>query len=158
MQLRAIFLSVVPILFASFALAEDHSTVNVVFVVPSDPSMNLNVAGERAVAMVGNVMLPVDSIRPISISIDDEFVSHALVGAYGVKPVFVLPSGSHEFSFTCEGFRPTSARLEVLGNGSEQFLIVKMIPQTPRSDSPEQPKEHEQPKKPGRNAAPEIKP
>ena len=152
MRRLAIFLSLFPILFASVALAEDHSTVNVVFVVPSNPSMSLNVGGERAVAMVGNAMLPVDSIRPISISIDDEFVGHALVGAYSIKPVFMLPSGSHEFSFTCEGFRPASAHLEVLGNGSQQFLIVKMIPEAPRSDSPEQAVE------PGKEPAPAIKP
>ncbi len=153
MPLRAVLaLFLVSTFLTSVTLAEDHSTVSVVFVVPSDQSMNLNAGGERAVALVGNVMLPVDSIRPISISIDDEFVGHALVGAYDVKPVFVLPSGAHEFSFTCEGFRPASTRLEVLGNGSQQFLIVKLIPEAPRSDSAEQSKGS------GRDAAAAIKP
>jgi hypothetical protein len=141
MQLRAVLaLFLVSTLLTSLTLAEDHSTVSLVFVVPSEPKMNINEGGERAVALVGNVMLPVDSIRPISISIDDKFVGHALVGPYNVKPVFMLPSGSHEFSFTCEGFRPTSARLEVLGNGSQQFLIVKMTPETPSSKSTDQSK------------------
>ena len=142
MHRHATLLLLVPTLFASVSFAEDHSTVNVVFVVPSDQATTLNAGGERStVAMVGNVVLPLDSIRPISISIDDEFVGHALVGAYNVKPVFVLPSGTHEFSFTCEGFVSTSAGLEVLGNGSQQYLIVRMIPERSHTGPPEQSQE-----------------
>jgi hypothetical protein len=79
-------------------------------------------------AVVGNIVLPIQSINPISISIDGEFVGHAMTGFAGIKPVYVLPHGKHKFEFSCEGFRTSKSELTVIGTGSKQYLIVKLEP------------------------------
>lgn len=118
--------------FSNFAFGDqtvptDHSSVHIVFVVPNAPAngFNRNVPQTR----IGNLVVPVDSIRPISIQIDKEFVGHAMVGYSDIKPVFVLPIGTHEFQFACDGYKSSSVKLKVVGNGSTQYLIVRMAKQ-----------------------------
>jgi len=105
----------------------EHATVHIVFLVPIEPPSQTP-QGSVPQAHVGDIVLPIQSIHPISISIDGEFVGHALTGFAGVKPVFVLPHGKHKFEFTCEGFKSTKSELTVIGTGSKQFLIVKLEP------------------------------
>jgi hypothetical protein len=104
----------------------DHSSVHLVFVMrheappkPGDPA---------ATARVGNMLVPTHSIRPVSIKIDDEFVGHAMTGYTSVQPVYVLQSGTYRFEFSCDGFQAVSTNLKVVGTGSKQFLVVKMLP------------------------------
>ena len=109
-----------------------HATVHFVFVVPSEtPAPDLQGSGPQA--LVGDLILPIQSIRPISISIDGEFVGHALTGFAGIKPVYVLPHGRHKFEFACEGFKSSKSDLTVIGTGSKQYLIVKLEPDTTAS-------------------------
>lgn len=130
---------VIPSLVPTFAYADapvpnNHSTVQIVFVVPFE-TPSLGGMGEggaiaKAVprAVVGDMVLPIDSIHPISISIDGEFVGHSMHGTHGTKPVFVLPSGQHKFEFTCDIFNTAKVDLKVIGTGSKQYLIVKLFP------------------------------
>jgi hypothetical protein len=127
----------------------DHSTVHILFVVPYEmPDMGgmggpdgIIEGGAQAKAVpravVGDMVLPIDSIHPISISIDGEFVGHSLTGTSGIKPVFVLPSGQHKFEFTCDIFKTTKADLKVVGTGSKQYLIVKLLPETTKDKVPQ---------------------
>lgn len=110
---------VIPLFVSTFACADapvpnDHSTVQILFVVPFEtPDMGGmgGIGGDGATtkivprAVAGDLVLPIDSIHPISISIDGEFVGHSMHGTHGTKPVFVLPSGQHKFEFTCDIFK-----------------------------------------------------
>lgn len=78
-----------------------HATVHIVFLLPIEPPSQTP-QGSAPQAQVGDIVLPIQSIHPISISIDGEFVGHALTGFNGVKPVYVLPHGKHKFEFACE--------------------------------------------------------
>ena len=108
----------------------NHSIVNLVFVaaaLPHNHGMGMRMGGPQvAQARIGDIIMPVDQISPISISIDGEFVGHALVGIASITPTFVLKVGTHEFSFSCDGYLPVSMKLKVIGTGSEQYLIVRM--------------------------------
>ena len=104
-----------------------HATVHIVFLLPIEPPSQTP-QGSVPQAHVGDIVLPIQSIHPISISIDGEFVGHALTGFNGVKPVYVLPHGKHKFEFACEGFKSTKSELTVIGTGSKQYLIVKLEP------------------------------
>lgn len=149
-------LTVVAILFASSLahadnpVPNDHSTVHIVFVVPYEmPEMGGGLVGGGAQAkavpraVVGDMVLPIESIHPISISIDGEFVGHSMAGTNGIKPVFVLPSGQHKFEFTCDIFKKAKADLRVIGTGSKQYLIVKLLPEASK-DKDAQPTEQAQ--------------
>ena len=149
-------LTVVATLFASsLARADtpvpnDHSTVHILFVVPYEMpdtgGMGGGIVGGGAQAkaipraVVGDMVLPIESIHPISISIDVEFVGHSMTGTNSIRPVFVLPSGQHKFEFTCDVFKKTKADLRVIGTGSKQYLIVKLLTETSK-DKDAQPAE-----------------
>jgi len=120
----------------------DHSTVHIVFIAPLANQIKQVPGGNSLpMAYVGDLVVPIDSILPVSISIDGEFVGHAMFGAfYDVNPVFLLPRGSHKFTFSCVGFKTTSAKLRVLGTGSKQYLVVKLQANTSDSDNATKPK------------------
>ncbi|GAA4459716.1 hypothetical protein [Novipirellula rosea] len=84
------------------------------------------VGAQKPMARVGNLFLPADEIRPIRITIDGDFVGHAMVGPQDITPVFVLPKGLHKFTFAIEGSDPAPAEITVLGTGSKQYLIAKL--------------------------------
>tara|TARA_R110002167_G_scaffold29105_2_gene97278 strand:- start:180 stop:674 length:495 start_codon:yes stop_codon:yes gene_type:complete len=107
-------------------VSEDHASVHIVFVLPNN--MPSQFGNNTPTARVGDIIIPIESVRPISVTIDGEFVGHAMVGYQNVKPVFNLPSGTHEFKFVCHGFKATSIKLKTLGAGSTQYLVVKMEP------------------------------
>ena len=140
MQRTSITLAFVLLLTPAAARAEppmpaDHSTVHIVFVLPNNtpPQFDLNAPSAR----VGDIIIPVELVRPISISIDGDFVGHAMVGLHDVKPLFALPRGRHEFKFTCDGYESASIGVKVLGSGSKQYLVVKMKPELPsKNDTP----------------------
>ena len=85
---------------------------------------------------VGDVMIPADGIHPIRISIDGDFVGHAMVGMWDIKPVFILPEGKHKLTFEIDGFDPVAADIKVLGTNSKQYLIVKLPSMKPESARP----------------------
>ncbi|TWU43540.1 hypothetical protein Q31b_25810 [Novipirellula aureliae] len=99
-----------------------HSTVHIVFISSHTP---MRMDGQQTMAQVGNAVVPVDAIRPISISIDGKFVGHAMVGVWDIQPVFVLPEGLHKFGFAIDGIDPVSIDITVLGTGSKQYLVAK---------------------------------
>jgi len=110
-----------------------HSTVHIVFIAPQ--SMGGGVIGgmgggmggaQKPIARIGDVIVPVDGVRPIRISIDGDFVGHAMVGMWDIKPVFILPEGKHKLTFEIDGFDPVAADIKVLGTNSKQYLIVKL--------------------------------
>lgn len=119
-------------LFADQAIPPHHSTVHIVFAVPTETAPVMD--GTTPLAKVRGLVAPIDSIRPISIEIDGEFVGHALIGFQTVEPVFVLPSGNHKFTFSCDGYKKTAAELKVLGTGSTQYLIVKLAADSPTAE------------------------
>lgn len=112
--------------FADESVTKDHATVHVVFVVPYETPDASGMNGSRAI--VGDLALPIAAINPISISIDGEFVGHSMTGSTNVKPVFVLPHGKHKFEFSSDAFKPAKIELTVIGTGSKQYLIVKLLP------------------------------
>lgn len=110
-----------------------HSTVRIVFVVPIENARAVrgrlnDDATPVQMATAGKMIMSYDSIRPVSISIDGDFVGHALFGYDKVSPVYVLPAGKRKFTFVCDGFKAVTQELSVLGTGSTQYLIVKMTP------------------------------
>ena len=125
---------------ADAPVPNNHSTVHILFVVPYEMpdtgGIGESVAQAKIVprAVVGDMVLPIESIHPISISIDGEFVGHSMNVHGSIKPVFVLPSGQHKFEFTCEIFKKARADLRVIGTGSKQYLIVKLLPETSKDD------------------------
>lgn len=112
--------------FANDAVPSGHSTVSIVFITSQPPTQGGGAIGSAPMARVGDMFVPTDSIRPIAITIDGDFVGHALVGHWDIKPVFVLPEGTRKFSFTVDGSEPINTELKVLGTGSMQYLIVKL--------------------------------
>jgi hypothetical protein len=151
--------------FANGPVPNDHSTVHIVFVVPYNTPVSGGMGGGGAGgggmfavdddgtqtkatprAVVGDMVLPVDEINPISISIDGEFVGHSMTGPDNIKPVFVLPSGLHKFEFSSDKFATKKAELRVIGTGSKQYLIVKLV--APSSKKPETKPNEEQKKAP----------
>ncbi len=115
-----------------------HSTVHVVLISSHSHSMtgggNGGFAGiETAMVRVGDMVSPADGIRPIRISIDGDFVGHALVGTMDIKPVFNLPEGKHTLTFEIEGFDPVTVDIKVLGTNSKQYLVVKLPTTKPKT-------------------------
>jgi len=103
---------------------EGHATVHLIFVFPYE---NPPPALQAPETMLSGMLTSSQSIRPISIAIDGEFVGHALVAGFmEVKPYYVLPHGKHTFEFQCEGFKASKTELTVIGTGSKQYLIVKL--------------------------------
>lgn len=108
-----------------------HSTVHVVFISSHSHSMMGGGMGgiggtETTMVRVGDMVAPADGIHPIRISIDGDFVGHALVGILDIKPVFILPEGKHKLTFEIDGFDPVAADIKVLGTNSKQYLIVNL--------------------------------
>ncbi|SMP62362.1 hypothetical protein SAMN06265222_107301 [Neorhodopirellula lusitana] len=133
--LAIIFFAMLPLNSVSGAEAAqlNCSEVHIVFIVPFDHSMggmrNVDKNGKPVqMASTGQIVMPFESFRPVSISIDDEFVGHALFGHDKVSPVFNLSSGTRNFLFECEGYRSVKQTLRVIGAGSQQYLIVKFFP------------------------------
>jgi len=110
--------------------SDDRSTVKLFFVnIPITVDANPNAAKEMA--HVGDMVLPTSEVRPASIYIDGDFVGNALSGYVDVKPSFRLPPGTHDFRVECDGCATFESKLQVLGNGSEQWLVVTFRP-TPK--------------------------
>ncbi len=118
-----------------------HSTVHVVFIAPHSQEMfggmkGMGMGGRQTpMARVGDIIVPADGIRPIRITIDGDFVGHALVGMSNVKPVFVLPKGHHKLTFAIDGVEPIPAEITALGGGSKQYLIVKLPTEKPQPEA-----------------------
>jgi hypothetical protein len=114
-----------------------HSTVHIIFIAShSQQSQFLGTgmgAAQSPMMHVGNTIGPADGIRLIRITIDGDFVGHAMVGMFDVKPVFVLPEGKHKLTFAIDGFDPVTADLKVLGTNSTQYLVVKLPSEKPES-------------------------
>lgn len=117
-----------------------HSTVHIVFIASHSHQSQLMGGGTMGGAQppmvhVGNTIGSADGIRLIRIGIDGEFVGHAIVGMFDVKPVFVLSEGKHELTFTIDGFDPVAADIKVLGTNSKQYLVVKLPSEKTESES-----------------------
>jgi hypothetical protein len=80
---------------------------------------------QAVMAGAGHIVDPTESLRPIRVSIDGDFVSHALVGILNIDPVFNLPAGKHKFTFEFDGGDPVAAEIKVLAN-SRQYLVIKL--------------------------------
>ena len=110
-----------------------HSTVHIVFISPHAHSMVGGTGGmggvngtQATMVRVGDMVAPADGVYPIRISLDGDFVGHAMVGIFDIKPVFILPEGKHKLIFETDGFDPVAAEIKVLGTNSKQYLIVKL--------------------------------
>lgn len=137
-------------LHAEDIVPKDHATVHIVFIVPyeipNQGGMGGMVSGDNPAktvprAIVGDMVLPIPSIHPISISIDGEFVGHAMTGSNTIKPIFVLPHGKHQFEFSSDVHKKTKVAMTVIGSGSKQYLIVKLPPASEESNgsNPDEP-------------------
>ncbi|MGB7327282.1 MAG: hypothetical protein WBD31_20570 [Rubripirellula sp.] len=119
----------------------DHSTVHIVFIAPVESySPVTGRVGQNGkpvpMARAGNAIVPFDTLSPVSITINAKFSGHAMFGYSTVSPVFVLPSGNHKFDFQCDGYKPVTQSLHVLGTGSTQYLVVKLHPSVNETASP----------------------
>jgi hypothetical protein len=118
-----------------------HSTVHIVFISPLSQSMiggggTGGIGGKQTTMVrVGDMVGPADGIHPIRISIDGDFVGHAMVGIWDIKPVFILPEGKHKLTFVIDGFDPVAADIKVLGTNSKQYLIVKLPTKKPEAEN-----------------------
>ena len=114
---------------AGDSVPSGHSTVHVVFIT-SHVQQGMGGAAIRDVqtptVRVGDVIVPAAGIRPIRITIDGDFVGHAMVGMWDIKPVFVLPEGNHKLQFAIDGFDPVTTDIKVLGTNSKQYLVVDL--------------------------------
>jgi hypothetical protein len=105
---------------------EGCSRVKLVFVMPPEEPRN----DKQAMVNVGGMVLPIDSVRPVSIFVDGKFTGHSMASPYSsVQPSLHLRAGDHEFEFKCDGFTSTKVKLTVLPNQCTQNLIVKMTKQ-----------------------------
>ncbi|MEO9593341.1 hypothetical protein [Rhodopirellula bahusiensis] len=103
---------------------EGCSRVKLTFALPPNATPTTN----QPMTNVGGMVLPVDSVRPISIFVDGKFTGHAMGSPYfPTRPDIHLRAGDHEFEFKCDGFAPVKIKLTVLGNQCTQHLIVKMV-------------------------------
>ena len=136
------FLAFAPIAsLADESVPTGHSTVHIVFITPhSQLMMGGGMEGmggsQSPMVRVGDALVPADDVQPIRISIDGDFVGHALVGMWDIKPVFILPEGKHKLTFEIDGFDPVAADIKVLGTNSKHYLIVKLPSKKPESASP----------------------
>ena len=80
---------------------------------------------QAVMAGAGHIVDPTESLRPIRVSIDGDFVGHALVGILNIDPEFNLPAGKHKFTFEFDGGDPVAAEIRVLAN-SRQYLVIKL--------------------------------
>ncbi len=67
--------------------------------------------------------------------LDDKLVSNIMFRHVDVTPTLNLPSGDHAFRIECEGYRKFERTLTVLGNGSVQWLVVR-LEREPKSSTP----------------------
>ena len=117
--------------FAAESMPANHSRVHIVFAtdIPQSAPQGRGMGGigfSVPMTRIGNAMLPTNAIKLVHITIDDEFVGHALLGSMDLEPVFVLPEGLRNFTFTMDGVDPIKAKLTVLGTGSTQYLVVRL--------------------------------
>ncbi|EMI24848.1 hypothetical protein [Rhodopirellula europaea] len=102
---------------------EGCSRIKLTFVLPPELPQKPN----QTMTNVGGLVLPMESIRPVSIFIDGQFTGHTLASPYApMRPDIHLTAGEHEFDFKCDGFAPVKIKLTVLANQCTQYLIVKM--------------------------------
>ena len=132
------FVAAVVTLYAQAAFADspipaDHSTVHLIFITPYEQSTAFGGFADETTekVLIGDMVRANEPIRPVSITIDGEFSGHALPGFQLFSPTYVMPSGKHSFVFSCSGIKEVKADLQVVGSGSEQYLIVNLLPETP---------------------------
>ncbi len=58
--------------------------------------------------------------------LDGKFISNVMFRHVDVTPSLNLPSGDHTFRIECDGYREFEKTLTVLGNGSVQWLVVRL--------------------------------
>ncbi len=58
--------------------------------------------------------------------VDDKFVGNSLMRHIDIRPELKLPYGEHAIRIECDGFKPLETKIHVLGNGSTQWLVVKL--------------------------------
>ena len=104
--------------------AEAHDSLMPMGMEAMDPSGAMP-QKQAVMAGAGHIVDPTESLRPIRVSIDGDFVGHALVGILNIDPEFNLPAGKHKFSFEFDGCDPIAAEIKVLAN-SRQYLVIKL--------------------------------
>jgi len=104
--------------------AEAHDSLMPMGMEAMDPSGAMP-QKQAVMACVGHIVDPTESLRPIRVSIDGDFVGHALVGILNIDPEFNLPAGKHKFTFEFDGGDPVAAEIRVLAN-SRQYLVIKL--------------------------------
>lgn len=60
--------------------------------------------------------------------LNGKFIGHAMLRHVDVNPKLNLPSGEHTLRITCDGYRDYETKLEVLRNGSTQWLVIELQP------------------------------
>jgi hypothetical protein len=104
--------------------AEAHDSLMPMGMEAMDPSGAMP-QKQAVMAGAGHIVDPTESLRPIRVSIDGDFVGHALVGILNIDPEFNLPAGKHKFTFEFDGGDPVAAEIRVLAN-SRQYLVIKL--------------------------------
>ena len=125
----ALFVFVPISVLADDSVPTGHSTVHIVFItshVQQGMGMAAMGGAQTPMVRVGDAIVPAADIRPIRITIDGDFVGHAMVGMWDIKPVFILPEGNHKLQFAIDGFDPVTTDIKVLGTNSKQYLVVKL--------------------------------
>jgi hypothetical protein len=91
---------------------------------PAPAVFRTEALGSRPVGDGGAAMkLRFETVR---LFLNDKFVGNAILRHVDVKPSFNLPPGEHKFRIECEGYRTFETKLEVLQNGSAQWLVVSL--------------------------------
>lgn len=68
-------------------------------------------------------------LRTARLLVDDKFVGHAIVNLHGMPSKFRLAPGDHEFRVELAGYEPFSSTIYVIGNDTDQYLVVDAKPE-----------------------------
>lgn len=71
----------------------------------------------------------------VRLYLNDKFIGNTVLGPFDANPTLNLNPGEHRFRVECDGYRNFETKIEVLQNGSTQWLVVKLDKLT-RADEP----------------------
>jgi len=87
---------------------------------------------------------PPRQYRVVRVYINDAFVTNWIPDLHDVNPVFNLPPGYSQFRIECDGYKTFESKINVLGNGSTQWIVINseqdteqskpIVPSTPKQN------------------------
>jgi len=109
-----------------------------------DPFEGNNLLVRRGEMGGGPMTGPPRQYRVVRVYVNNAFVTNWIPDLHDVNPVFNLPPGYSQFRIECDGYKTFESKINVLGNGSTQWIVINseqdteqskpIVPSTPKQN------------------------